>query len=283
MNAPVSVAERGAILVPANGIDIAVRDLGSGPPLVLLHGAYVSTGPAWLGSKFAHVDFLERLSLHFRVVALDTRGSGATAHSGERTDFDALVADVLGVMDALDLDRPYVAGFSEGGATATILAIEHPDRVGVLVNHAGFDYFDQDEGWDVSFREYFGGSPDATSADPDLTARGFASTPVFAEFFATMQRDYDSAQGEGHWRTYIGELFDRCLAPFRWSLADLERITAPSLALAGDRDFFCTPEKSARFHRALPGSSLGIVPNTAHEITPSLMAVMSEFLITQAT
>jgi pimeloyl-ACP methyl ester carboxylesterase len=268
---------RSAKLVHANGIDIAYREAGKGPPLVLLHGAYVSSGPAWVGSQYAHVDFLESLARHFRVILPDTRGSGATAHDGSALDFDALVADVVGLMNALDLHRPMVAGFSEGGATATLLAIEHPDRVSALVNHAGFDYFDQPDGWEASFRDYFGGSPEAQRADPDRTASGFAASGMNT-FFETMQNDYDDAQGEGHWRQYIHELFDRCLAPFRWSLADLSRITVPSLVIAGDRDFFCTPEATVRFHRALPDSALGIIPATGHEITPLLISTIAEFL-----
>ena len=52
------VAERGARLARANGIDIAYTDTGDGPPLVLLHVALASTGPAWSGSPVAHVDHL---------------------------------------------------------------------------------------------------------------------------------------------------------------------------------------------------------------------------------
>ena len=45
MTMAATVAERGAHLVRANGIDIAYVEAGDGPPLVLLHGGLVSTGP----------------------------------------------------------------------------------------------------------------------------------------------------------------------------------------------------------------------------------------------
>lgn len=59
-------AERGAKLIRANGIDIAYTDVGDGPPLMLLHGGLVSTGPGWAGSPAAHVDHLGALGEHFR-------------------------------------------------------------------------------------------------------------------------------------------------------------------------------------------------------------------------
>ncbi len=150
-------ARRGISFVQANGIDIAYRDLGSGPPLILIHGAWVSNGPIWNGSPYAWNDFLDELAREFRVIAPDTRGTGATRHSGGPATFDVLTADVIALIDALELVRPVVVGFSEGGATATLVALEAPDRISALVNHAGFDYFDPPTSWFEEVRTYFGG------------------------------------------------------------------------------------------------------------------------------
>ena len=133
---------RNAKLIRANGIDIAYTEVGDGPPLVLLHGALASTGPAWAGSSVAFVDHMDTLGKHFRVIAPDTRGSGATVHQGGPATFDVLAEDVAALIQALDLDRPMIAGFSEGGLTATYVALRHPDLVRALVNDAGFDIFD---------------------------------------------------------------------------------------------------------------------------------------------
>src|SRR6185295_11155857 len=207
------LARRDAKLVRANGIEIAYTEVGEGPPLVLLHGALASTGPAWAGSAVAFVDHMHTLGRHFRVIAPDTRGSGATVHPGGPATFDVLADDVVALIQALDLDRPMVAGFSEGGATATIVALRRPDLVGALVNHAGFDIFDPHAPAHHMLRPIFGGSPDATSANPDAAEVAFRSIPPMAATFATMQADYDDAQGEGHWRAYLGQFFDRAIAP----------------------------------------------------------------------
>jgi pimeloyl-ACP methyl ester carboxylesterase len=272
------VAHRGAKLIRANGTDIAYIEVGDGPTLVLLHGALASTGPAWAGSPAAHVDHLATLGKEFRVIAPDTRGSGATVHPGGPATFDVLAADVIALIEALGLDRPLLAGFSEGGATATIVTLRRPDVVRALVNHAGFDIFDPHAMAHQSVRPIFGGSPDANQADPDAAERSFQSLPSMAATFATMKVDYDGAQGDGHWRTYLGQFFDRATAPLAYTVEDFASITVPTLILAGDRDMFCPVEAACAAYRAIDAGELGIVPNTGHEISPAVIETTLDFL-----
>lgn len=279
-------ARRDAKLIRANGIDIAYRDLGDGPPLVLLHGGLASTGPAWAGSTSAHVDHLAALGKHFRVIAPDTRGSGATVHPGGPATFDVLADDVLALIDALALDRPLLAGFSEGGATATLVALRRPDLVHALVNHAGFDYFDpvhMTQLVEGNLRPLFGGRPGATTADADAAERAFQGVPPMAATFTTMQADYDAAQGEGYWRTYVGQFFDRTTTAVGPTTQDFATLAMPTLLLAGDRDMFCPVEVAAAAYHALPAGELGIVPNTGHDITPAVIDTLIGFLARHAT
>ena len=272
-------ADRGAHTVAANGIDIAYREVGDGPPLVLLNGALASGGPAWTGSPVAWVDHLDELARHFRVIAPDTRGSGATVHPGGDVGFDVLTADVVGLVEALDLGRVAVAGFSEGGGTATLVALRHPELVTAVVNHGGFDYFDPNAMAHQSLGPIFGGGPDATAADPDAAERAFQQMgPRPAQTFATMKADFDAAQGEGHWRTYLGQFFDRSAAPFGHTVDDLARLEMPTLILTGDRDPFCSVELACQAYRTLPDGELSVVPGAAHEITAGVVASMIDFL-----
>ena len=271
-------ARRGAKVVHANGIDIAYTEVGDGPALVLLHGALASGGPAWAGFPVAYVDHMETLGKHFRVIAPDTRGSGATVHPGGPATFDVLAADVIALIEALGLERPLVAGFSEGGATATIVALRRPDLVGAVVNHAGFDIFDPQAPAHHMLRPIFGGSPDATSADPDAAQQAFQSMPPMAAVFNTMRADYDEAQGDGHWRRYLGQFFDRHVAQFPYLVADLEQISIPTLIATGDRDIFCSVEAACAAYRNLSAGELAVIPGAGHEITAPLIETMIEFL-----
>lgn len=275
-------AQRGAKLIAANGVDIAYTEVGDGPPLVLLHGAFASAGPAWAGSPVAWFDHLPTLGKHFRVIAPDTRGSGATVHPGGPATFDVLVDDVVALIEALALDRPLLAGFSEGGATATMVALRHPNLVRALVDHAGFDLFDPQAMAHQTLRPMFGGSPDATKADPDAAERAFGSIPPMAATFATMKADYDQAQGEGHWRAYLGLFFDRGVAPLAYTVEHFANITLPTLTLTGDRDMFNSVEAACVAYRTIENGELGIVPNTGHEITAAVIHTMTDFLLRQA-
>jgi pimeloyl-ACP methyl ester carboxylesterase len=276
-------ARRGAKIVNANGIDIAYAEVGEGPPLVLLHGGLASTGPAWAGSPVAHVDQFATLGKHFRVIAPDTRGSGATLHPGGPATFDVLAEDVASLIATLELDRPFLAGFSEGGATATMFALRRPDLVRGLVNHSGFDYFESPAEVQQGMRQFFGGGPDAVSADPEAAERAFQSMPPMAATFATMRSDYDEVQGEGHWRTYLELFFDRHVATLDATVDDLDTIEAPTLILTGDRDMFCSVEAAGVTYRAIRTGELAVIPNTGHEITDAVIDTLIDFLARHTT
>jgi pimeloyl-ACP methyl ester carboxylesterase len=283
MTIATTVAERGARPVRANGIDIAYVEAGEGPPLVLLHGGLVSTGPLWADQPVAYVSHMATLAKHFRVIAPDTRGSGATVHGDGSASFSVLADDVVALIDALDLDRPMLAGFSEGAMTATVVAIREPDAVRAVVNDAGYDTFDPQAPAFEMGRMMFGGSPDATEADPDAAERAFHGDPQMASVFERMRADYDSAQGEGHWRKYLHLFFDRITRFPGYTFDDFRNITAPTLILTGDRDHFCSVEDAAIAYRNLTAGELAILPNTGHEITSAAIDTTVDFLLRHAT
>jgi pimeloyl-ACP methyl ester carboxylesterase len=122
----------------ANGIEIYYVEAGQGEPLVLLHGGVVTTNPIWAGAPVAYASHMTELAHHFRVIAPDTRGCGRTPNaSGETIIYRLLADDVVALIDALGLDRPALCGFSDGGITAMVVGIRHPDAARAIVNDAG--------------------------------------------------------------------------------------------------------------------------------------------------
>jgi pimeloyl-ACP methyl ester carboxylesterase len=266
--------------VHANGIDIHYLEAGEGEPLVLLHGGVVSTNPIWAGVPISYASHMATLSDRFRVIAPDTRGAGKTVHSGGTVTFDLLADDVAALVDALGLDRPLVAGFSEGGITATILGIRHPGSVRAIANHAGYDAFAPSVMPTLSamMRQMLGGSPDATEADPDAAARFFSQSAEMQGAFELMKADEDSGQGKDHWKDYLRLAFHRLTESTGYTTSDLGAIAAPTLIIVGDRDEFCSVEEGVLAYRALAEGELAVVPNTGHIITPPLVELMVEFL-----
>ena len=266
--------------VRANGIHIYYLEAGEGEPLVLLHGGLVSTSPIWTGVPISYASHMATLAAGFRVIAPDTRGAGRTVHSGGTVTFDLLADDVAALVDALGLERPLVAGFSEGGITATVLGLRHPGSARAIANHAGYDAFAPAvlPTLGAMMRQMLGGSPDATEADPDAAARFFAQSAEMQGIFELLKADEDSSQGTDHWKDYLRLAFHRLTTPTGYTTQDLGAITAPTLIIVGDRDEFCSVEEGARAYRALTEGELAVVPGTGHVITPPLVELMVEFL-----
>jgi pimeloyl-ACP methyl ester carboxylesterase len=260
----------------ANGIDIYYVEAGEGEPLLLLDNAMVSTNPVWAALPFAYASFLGTLAEHFRVIAPDTRGSGKSVHPGGPISAALLADDVAALIEALNLDRPLICGFSDGGETATLVGIRHPGSVRAIVNHGGYDLFNPDPHAPAiaMTRQMLGGSASATQADPEASA---SRSPELRALFELMQADHDRAQGAGHWKTVIARTFDRVTEPHGYTVENLKAVTVPTLILTGDRDPFCTIEEGAAAYRALPAGAFAVLPDTGHLITPDAVGATIEF------
>jgi epoxide hydrolase 4 len=108
----------------ANGIRIHYAEAGSGTPILLLHGF----PDFWYSWRF---QMPALAAAGFRAIAPDLRGYGRTdaPHGTAAYRMDALVADGVGLMDALGLESAGVAGHDWGGVIGWYLAMYHPDRV----------------------------------------------------------------------------------------------------------------------------------------------------------
>jgi pimeloyl-ACP methyl ester carboxylesterase len=112
----------------AQGVTLGVSDDGDGIPVVLLHGLSSTRHYVVMGSNGL------RRAGH-RVVSYDARGHGVSspAPTPEAYGYDELSADLVAVLDALELDRAVLAGVSMGSHTILRLALDLPERVAGLV------------------------------------------------------------------------------------------------------------------------------------------------------
>ena len=268
--------------VRANGIDIHYVQAGEGDALILLHGGMVSTNPIWAPTPVSYAGHMATLARRYRVIAPDTRGCGRTVHDGGIVTFDQLADDVIALARALELDRPLIAGFSEGAITATIAGIRAPDLFRAIVNDAGYDAFNPQAASFTMMRQILGGSPAATEADPEAFATACAHNEHMRPMFELLKADEDGGQGEGHWVEYLRLAFHRTTQPPGYAFADLAKITAPTLILAGDRDDYCTLEDGIAAYRQLGDGELAVVPGTGHVITSAKVELTLGFFGTHA-
>lgn len=118
-----------ALNIRAAGIETNYHDLGSGFPVLFIHGS----GPGV--SAFANWRLvLPELAKIHRVIAPDMVGFGFTDRpKGVKYDVGTWVAQAIGLLDALGVAKAHIVGNSFGGAIALALAIRHPERVERLV------------------------------------------------------------------------------------------------------------------------------------------------------
>lgn len=260
--------------VHANGIDIHYRETGQGTPLVLLHGGLASSSDLWAPTPVGYASFMDRLGQQFRVIAPDARTAGRTRHPGGPVSASLLADDVAALIEQLGLDRPIVAGFSEGGLTALLLPIRHPSSARGVVCDAGFDTLNPDAAAFTMLRMMLGEAADPSDVDPDAVESAFSQDPHMAQVFALMKADVDAGQGAGSWRNYVRLTIERWSHWPGYGYADLASIAVPTLLLVGDRDDFCTIEEAAVAYRNLRDGQLAVLPGTPHVITQDKIEAM---------
>ncbi len=228
--------------VAANGLEITYDALGSGPPLVMLHGA----------SSSGRDDFGAQLPLFgraFRCYLPDARGHGRTlwdVRAGLR--YEDLVADVVAFADALGLGTFHLLGFSMGAATALELAVRSPERLRTLVVVGN-----------------------AAEPEPRTTvirrvadvARIEASDPAWA---ARLAERHDPVQGRGAWRRLMPGIVRMVETQRRLTPAELHAIDAPTMVVVGDRDPFVPVGHAWQLVRQLPDARLCVLPEAGHEV-----------------
>lgn len=95
------------------------------PTLILLHG-----------NGEDHTYFVRQIpafSPHFRLVLMDTRGQGQSTGGDGELNFSVFAADLLALMDHLQIAKAHLLGFSDGGNLALTFALAHPERVQSLI------------------------------------------------------------------------------------------------------------------------------------------------------
>lgn len=110
----------------ANGLNIMFERAGQGEPLLFLGG----TG--W-DLRQRPNPMTSDLIRHFNLICFDQRGMGQTDKPVGPYTMEDYACDALAVMDALELEKAHVVGYSFGGMVAQEMAIRWPERIGSLV------------------------------------------------------------------------------------------------------------------------------------------------------
>ncbi|MGD0166884.1 MAG: alpha/beta hydrolase [Gaiellaceae bacterium] len=230
--------------VRANGISIAYRQFGSGPPLVLIAGE-ISSMPMW-GYALPR-----RLSEHFRVTTFDNRGIGYSTDQPSRPlTIELMADDTAGLLNALGIRKAVVVGWSTGGEIGLAMAERHPNKISALVVSGATA----------------GGSTEVYPAGHGGSLLGglFPSSARLAElsyFAGLLAVPRETVSGSIAARQNEAE---RRFGATNVTYDGLARITVPVLVTAGSLDGLVPPANARLIAARIPHARLQIFAGAAH-------------------
>ncbi len=240
-----------------SGVRIRYERIGSGPPLVLVHGYTASGHSNWVTSGWAAT-----LSRQHTLIIPDLRGHGRSQkpYSPGAYSISAMAGDVLAVMDREGIESAPVFGYSMGGMVTLELLLQHAQRVESAVIGGMGSYFPRGRGRFSIERQH---------SDSNAPRRSLVDQ---ARFLAAYVSRFDPIAIEAAYRGVFKN--GRPVDPAR-----LAEITQPVLVAAGDLDPFFEPAKALAAQ--IPGAQFLALPNEGHLSAirnPQFMAAVKAFL-----
>ena len=218
--------------VDNDGARIWYATYGAGSPVILLHGGLGHAGnwgyqvPALIGSGH-------------RVVVVDSRGHGHSTRDTKPFMYERMATDVLAVMDALQLDKAALVGWSDGACTALILGMQAPERV------SGVFFF-------------------GCNMDPGGT-KEFVPTPVIDRCFSRHRKDYEHlSPTPDAFDDFVDAVSEMMRTQPNYFADDLAKIRVPVAIVQSEHDEFIKPEHAGYLTRSIPGAVLVMLPGVSH-------------------
>lgn len=210
--------------ITANGIKLYYETYGQGQPLLLLHG------------NSSSISLFEKqipdFSKQYQVIAVDTRGQGRSGEDGKTYTYDLFAEDMKAFLDSLHLDSVDIFGWSDGGNTGLIMAMNYPRKVRRLAAMGANIFIDH--------------------------------TVVDDSVYRILHKEqhelkHDKFPGS----TNRNRLITLLLTEPRHSFDQLQTIHCPVLVMAGQYDII-KDEHTRQIAAHIPGSQLIIFPGGTH-------------------
>lgn len=236
------------------GIEMAYDDVGSGQPVVLLHG-YPFNRSMWR-------EQVEFLSESYRVIAPDLRGLGETTAAGDAAaTMDEMARDVAALLDQLEIKRTVVGGLSMGGYVAFSFYRRFPLRVRALVLADTRPQSDTDEARRNRMEQAQTILRDGIESIADGFLAKVLAPAMLSEqplITARVRRMITSTSPKGAAAAL------QAMAARTDQTDFLPGILAPTLIIVGSRDKLTPPEDAELMHREIRGARLRILDGAAH-------------------
>ena len=239
----------------AGGVELRYELRGSGPTITFVNSFFMPASGWGL--------FVSDLAARNRLLTYDLGPTGWS--QAEVADFDAYVADLDELLDALEIESTYLLGHSSGTQICTAYAAAHPDRVdglilvGPLVNPTGGERRRElVDAWRTAYRAGgFEGLFDTlwwlVHSEATLKRAGRMGRQIMRGRFASLNAGSDPLP-----LFALSDTHQVAFAP------DWQEIVAPTLLLSGEDDCVSTASALRETQQLIGGSELVLVPNAGH-------------------
>lgn len=236
--------------IKANGVYIHYDFLdGEGTPLVFANS---------LGTDFRVWDaLLDELETEAPVLLWDKRGHGLSERTAAPYHIDDHAGDLMGLMDALDIDEAVIVGLSVGGAIAQRVAVTRPDLVKGLVLMDTAHKFGDPANWQQRI--------DAVTSGGIASISDAILDRWFSKDFRTNRKAEEAAWRNMLERTPVDGYAGTCAALRDFDHeAETRTIAVPTLCICGTEDGATTPEMVKALSELIDGAEFELVEGAGH-------------------
>jgi pimeloyl-ACP methyl ester carboxylesterase len=166
-----------------------------------------------------------------------------------------MAEDIALFIQALDMHKPFVVEYSNGGQTALHMAMSYPGLARGYLISGIFNSMTAE--WRQMLQGPLGfegpgmvNFEHIAQANPDL--------------IQAVQEKHDRFHTRGYWETLLAQASQCWWAPPIHTPIDFAKIVDPTLFRCGDRDVFCPTEQSLKMCRMVKGAELAVIPNADH-------------------
>ena len=261
----------------SNNISLYYQTKGKGFPIILISGANSDHKSNWPDAM------VDALAKHFQVIQFDNRGVGQSDQPDIPYSIEMMADDVAGLMQALQLEKAHLIGYSMGGQIAAKFAEKYPEKINKMIGCVCYPNINTHV---RLFGETLLELYELNLAESVIDKIGLPwifSNQFLEKNFASLVQPRQELQP----KSLVG--FKRHFAAqcaFKSEAECFRNIKAPTLFIAGDEDLICPPADVKKFADLIPSSQMVIFTEAGHllslEYPNKLAQVICDFLIEKA-
>jgi len=260
MIAAILLQKEGHMKVTARGIEINYELSGEGDCLVMVHG-FTDNLTMWYNQ-------IPVFSSMFKVLTVDVRGHGKTETPEGDLSMELFADDLHAVLEALNIEKACVLGYSMGGRIGLQFALKHPEKTtGLVFANSGvigpeMKFTKQEMAEMVERRKQLMDLVETGEIEVIADAMAERSlSPGFRDKEPAVFQKYKEVKLQNDPRHYVPIM--QSLADAMANPPDLTQLKCPALVIAGEYDAFMAVDVAKSMEKAINDATVKILP-TGH-------------------